>query len=113
MERFLGGSLVEFVGLTLVLFGGAAWMMGQALGANWRPVWHVFAYALLLGAANRFFHNALFAGNMFSLPAYLIDTAILMAIGWVAYRVTRAHRMVTQYPWLYSRDGPFNWRAKG
>ena len=112
MEPILGGTLAEFVGLTLVLFGGAAWMMGQALGATWRPVWHVFVYAALLGAANRFFHNALFAGALFALVPYLVDTAVLMAMGWVAYRVTKVHKMVTQYPWLYRREGPFSWRSK-
>jgi len=28
----------------------------------------------------------------------------------VAYRVIRAHKMVTQYPWLYQRAGLFSWR---
>jgi putative effector of murein hydrolase len=33
---------------------------------------------------------------------------ILIALA--AHRLTRARKMVNQYPWLYERTGPFGWR---
>jgi hypothetical protein len=113
VSAILGSPVAVFIGLTVALFGGASYMMGQALGANWRPVWQVMLYAAMLGIADRFFHNALFSGDMISLHAYLVDTAVLMAIALSAFQATRAHKMVTQYPWLYERTGVFAWRTKG
>ena len=37
---------------------------------------------------------------------------ILLAIASFAHRVTRVHRMVSQYPWLYERSSPLSWRTK-
>ncbi len=56
----LGTSGPVLIGLTLILFGGAAWMAGQALAATWRPGWQIVPYGLLLAAADRFFDWALF-----------------------------------------------------
>lgn len=112
MEEIIGSSLPVFIGLTLVLFGGAAFLMGQALADTWRPAWQNFAYGLLLGVANRLVSNFLFAHDMLSVSGYLIQTAVLMAIAFVAYRATRARKMVLQYPWLYERHGLFGWRQK-
>ena len=44
--------------------------------------------------------------------AYLIDTATLAAIALLAWRLGRALKMVSQYPWLYERAGWLSWRAK-
>ena len=66
--------------------------------------------ALLLGAAARFFHFALFQGELLSLPSYVCDTAIFVIAGMLAWRATRANQMVQQYPWLYARSGPLGWR---
>jgi hypothetical protein len=30
----------------------------------------------------------------------------------LAYRAALTRRMLIQYPWLYERVGPFEWRAK-
>jgi hypothetical protein len=113
MESILGSPPAVFIGVTIVIFGGAAFMMGQALGATWRPLWQVIVYALLLAVACRFFHNALFSGDMVSLHAYVVDAAALIAIALLAFRITRVHKMVTQYPWLYQRTGLFGWRQIG
>lgn len=102
-------SIPVFIGLTLILFGGAAYMMGQAISVTWRPVAHVIAYGALLGAADRFLIFALFDGELTSLSGYLIDTAVITAIGLLAFRITRVGRMVSQYPWLYRRSGLFSW----
>ena len=50
------------------------------------------------------------ATTLINLVAYVIGTAVLVGIAFVAYRATQAHKMVTQYPWLYERAGPFSWR---
>ena len=106
----LGAGLLEFIALTVVAFGGAALMMGRALADTWRPGWQNIAYCLLLGVANRLFQNFLFANDVLNLVAYVIGTAVLIAAAVVAYRATLAHKMVTQYPWLYQRTGLFSWR---
>jgi hypothetical protein len=99
-----------FVGVTLILFGFAAYATGRALAITWRPArWAVF-YTALLGLFDRFIHYALFDGDLLSLPGYLIDTAALILIALAAFRMTQAAKMVQQYPWLYRRSGLFSWR---
>ena len=112
METFLGTSIPVFIGMSVILAGGAAWMMGQALAQNWRPVWQLFLYALLLACADRFLIFALFEGKLLTLSGYLCDVAVLIAIAWTAFRITEARKMVTQYPWLYESAGPFGWRRR-
>lgn len=110
MENISGVSLTVFAVLTVILMGGAGFLAGQALGATWRPVWQVILYGLLLGAADRFLTFALFQGKLLSPGGFIIDTAVIIAIALLAYRFTRARKMVSQYPWLYERNGLFSWR---
>jgi len=110
MENLLGASVSVFVGVTLLLFGGASWLMGQALAGTWRPVWQAFIYGALIAAVDRFIIFALFEGELLALGPFLLHTLVLIAIALAAYRLTRARRMVSQYPWLYERAGPFAWR---
>ena len=98
--------------VTGILGGGAAWLTGRACGETWRPVTQVIFYTVLLGAAVRFFHFALFEGELFSLPSFLADTAYLTAVGCLSWRITRTTRMVTQYKWLYHRTSPVTWRER-
>lgn len=112
MSELLGTSIWITLAITIVFAGGASWMMGQALAANWRPLWQLFPYALLLGLADRFVIYALFDGELGSLTGYIIDTCILTAIALIAFRVTRVHKMVTQYPWLFGQASPFVLRNK-
>lgn len=108
-----GGFAIDwpvFIGVTLILFGFAAYATGRALAATWRPArWAIF-YTALLGLFDRFIHYSLFGGDLLSLTGYLLDTAVLIAIALAAYRITQAGKMVRQYPWLYRRSGPFSWR---
>lgn len=112
MEALLGNGVGVFIGVTVCLMGFAAFMTGHAMAVTWKPAWHAAAYACLLGLADRFLAFALFDGALLSLSAYLIDTAVLLAIALLAFRFGRAGKMVEQYPWLYERAGPFHWRPR-
>jgi hypothetical protein len=108
----LGTSFWVFVCATVILFGWAAYMAGQAMAGTWRPLWHLVPYSLLLAAACRFFDFALFGGALLSPLGYLVTVAIMLAFSIMAYRATQARKMVNQYPWLYERAGPFAWRDR-
>ena len=112
MQAVLGATPGVFIGTTVILFGFAAIMTGQALARTWRPMWHAIPYALLLAIGARFIKYALFGGQLLSLSGYVISAIILIALTLFAYRVTLARKMVTQYPWLYERAGLFGWREK-
>ena len=112
MTALLGGEIGSFFAMTVVLFGGAAFLTGQRLAQSWRPGWQIVPAALLLAAADRFLLYALFAAELVSLSGFLIAAAILSAVAASAYHLTRASKMVQQYPWLYERRGLFGWREK-
>ena len=113
MESLLGSSYSVFFGMTVIIMGFGACVTGQALANSWRPASQVFIYAVLLGFADRFLTFALFQGELLSLSGYLIDTVALIAISGVTFRVTKARKLVSQFPWLYEADGVFGWREKG
>jgi len=96
--------------VTGALGGGAAWLAGRAIALSWRSSLHVVLAMILLAAAARFIHFALFGGNLLSLSSYGCDFAIFLVVGLIAWRATRAAQMVRQYPWLYARTGPLTWR---
>jgi hypothetical protein len=98
--------------VTGVLGGGAAFLAGRAIAQTWRPFWHVLIYMAMLGAAVRFVHFALFEGTLLSPASYVADTAYLIVAGSLAWRMTRAAQMATQYYWLYERTSPLTWRAR-
>jgi hypothetical protein len=110
---YSGETILQVVLLTGVIGGGAAALSGRAIALAWHPPHYVVLAALLLGAAARFFHFALFQGDLLSLPSYVCDTAIFVIAGMLAWRATRAGQMVQQYPWLYARSGPLGWREIG
>lgn len=112
MEEMLGTSVPVFVGVTVVILGGAAFLTGQAIAGTWRPAWHTFVYCLLLAATSRFFIYALFEGELLSLSGYLIDALVLVAIGMFAHRVTHVRKMTAQYPWQYERRGLLTYRER-
>jgi hypothetical protein len=105
-------SLLQIVMVTGLIGGGAAWLAGRAIARTWRPIGHVIVYMLLLGAAVRFVHFALFEGDLLALPSYLADTLYLIVAGTLSWRITRTNQMVTQYDWLYERAGPLTWRLR-
>ena len=105
-------SIWLFLLVTVLMGGWAAWMTGRAVALTWRPVWQCVAATLVLAAAVRFIHFALFEGTLRSLHYYLVDAAVVTAIGLLGYRFTRARQMTTQYRWLYERTGPLTWRER-
>ena len=105
-------SLGVFLLVTVVLGGGAAALAGRAVALTWRPLWQVVVYMLMLGAAVRFFHFALFGGTLLSIHYYAVDTLVCMALGFAGFQAARARRMVAQYPWINEPDGPLRWRRK-
>src|SRR5215207_9067929 len=112
MSLFVEDTLSVFVIMTVVIGGGAAYLAGRNLASRWRPCCLPASYMLLLGLALRFFHYALFNGDLFSIHYFLTDTAVLIAASLLGYRLTMVNQMVSQYPWAYERSGPLTWRAK-
>ena len=88
-----------FLLFTVILGGGAAYIMGRAIDETWRPVWQVVAYAILIGLAVRFMHFALFEEVLLSARNFAIDVALLLAAGIVGYIGARRRQMVGQYGW--------------
>ena len=101
-----------FVLVTVIMGGGAAWLAGRAIASTWRPWWHVAGYMLILGAAVRFIHFALFGGTLLSLHYYLVDSAICLAFGLIGFQAARAAQMASQYRWINRPNGPLRWRRK-
>lgn len=111
-----------FLIMTVAIGGGTAWLTGRAVAVNWRPLWTLVVYVLLLTGALRFLHFALFEGafvsfestedNLAALHFMTVDLIVLMIAAAAGWRVTRARQMSTQYGWLYQRTGPFSWRQK-
>jgi hypothetical protein len=101
-----------FFFLTVVFGGGAAFLAGRALAQKWRPVWQAVFYMLLLGAAVRFFHYALFEETLLSPYYFAVDSIVLILIALLGYRLKRTSQMTTQYSWIYERTGPFTWRER-
>jgi hypothetical protein len=89
--------------------GGAAWLAGRAIAGTWRPWWHVVLYMLVLGAAVRFMHFALFDGTLLAPHYYIIDTVFCLLFGLLGYRMTRANQMIEQYRWIFTRSGLLSW----
>jgi hypothetical protein len=111
MDRlYAGESIGHVILVTGFLGGGAAWLAGRAVAATWRPPWQVAIAILLIAAATRFIHFALFHGDLLSATSSIADACIFLIVGLLAWRATRAAQMVRQYPWLYCRAGPLNWR---
>jgi hypothetical protein len=103
---------LQILFVTGIIGGGAATLAGRAIALTWRPYWYVLAYMLLLGAAVRFLHFALFSAHILAPESYLADTLYVMMVASISFRITRTNQMARQYPWLYERTGPFTWCEK-
>jgi hypothetical protein len=112
MQQLLGTSIGVFLGLTVCLVGGAAVLTGQAIGRNWKPGWVVVLSTLGLAIADRFLVFALFGGELLSPSGFLIHYMVLLAIGLLAFRISRVTTMIRQYPWAYERASMLSYRER-
>ena len=98
-------SLFEFIRVTLILGGGAAWLTGRATARAWSPWWQLVFYVALLTVALRFIHFALFEGTFFIPPETFwtalyygaIDFVVLMLAAAAGRTMTRTRQMQRQY----------------
>jgi hypothetical protein len=105
-------SFWEFFFVTVILAGGAAYLTGRAVARSWNSNVQLAIYMVLLTAACRFIHYALFNGTLLSLQYYIVDLIILLIIAFIGRQVTRARQMTTQYSFEYRRSGPAAWARK-
>ncbi len=105
-------NVFQFIFITVVLGGGAAWMAGKAMAETWKSRQVLFGYLLALGLAIRFIHFALFEASFLSLQFYFVDTLVLLVFGFIGFQFARTNQMVNQYYWLYERDTPLTWRNR-
>jgi len=105
-------SAWEFVFVTVVLAGGAAYLTGRAVARAWQSDVRLVVYMVLLAAATRFIHFALFHGTLLSAQYYIVDFVIITAIAFLGKRITRARQMGSQYGFEYSRTSMIGWSRK-
>ena len=67
---------------------------------------------LILGAAVRFIHFALFEGTLLSPQFYAVDTLVCLIFGFLGFRATRVGQMTTQYSWINARAGFMRWARR-
>lgn len=105
-------SLTDFLLVSLVLGGAAAWRTGQAVARGWGAYSHLLLYSLLLTGAVRFVHFALFEDTLFSLQNFVVEFVLLLSIATLGFRFVRRRQMTIQYGWLFEADGPVAWRRR-
>ena len=106
------GSVWLFLLVTVVMGGWAAWRSGKALAKAWKPAWTLLPYMLILGAAVRFIHFALFHGTLLAPQYYLVDTLVISAFATLGWLNERANAMARQYAFAFEKSSPFSWRRK-
>lgn len=103
----------EFVFVTVILAGGAAFLTGRAVARAWEGELRLVIYMILLAAATRFIHFALFDGTLLTPYYYLIDFVVITVIAILGKRLTRARQMARQYGFEYERRNALSWSRKG
>lgn len=93
------GSLMPFLVLTVILGGAAAFVTGKAIAETWKPYWQLVWYMLILAAAVRFFHYALFWEKLLSFTGYLATLTVLLALAAIGHYLERHRQMHEQYGW--------------
>lgn len=105
-------GIADFIIVTLVLGGGAAYMTGRAVASGWEPLIRAIIWMVPLSAAVRFIHFAMFQGTLLSLQFYAVDLIVLTLFAVLGFRLTRRRQMVRGYGWAMEASGPFSWRLK-
>lgn len=108
-EAILSQSVPVFVILGL-LFGLCSWLAGQAAARGWRPIGVALAYGVLIALADRFLLFALRGAALLDPAGLAIALVMFLTVTALAFRWNQVDMMVSQYPWLYERAGPLNWR---
>jgi hypothetical protein len=106
-------SLFEFIRVTVILGGAAAWLTGRATARAWSSWWKLVLYVVLLTGALRFIHFSLFEGTFFLPPSNFwtalhfaaVDFVVLMIAAAAGRQVTRAGQMARQYGFLSQGAG--------
>ena len=106
------GGLFHFVALSIIIGGVLAWAAGRAIASTWRSFAMVPLYMLVLAAAVRFLHYALFGEELLNLQFYIVSFVIVLLASAYGYRSQRASQMSTQYSWLFTKTGPLGWTAR-
>jgi hypothetical protein len=112
MSLIVEGNFWIWIVLTVILGGGASFLAGRAIASGWQPISRVIVSMIPMGVAVRFLHFALFEGQLTSLHYLIVDTAVMIAAACLGYQMTKADKMVSQYPWLYEKSGPLGWKPK-
>ncbi len=102
----------EFLFVTVILAGGAAYLAGRAVARSWNSDAQLIFFMVLLTAACRFIHYALFKGTLLSLHYYIVDLVVLLIMAFAGRHATRAKQMATQYSFEYQRSGAVGWTRK-
>ncbi len=97
-------TFLEFFFVTVLLGGGAAFLTGRAVALSWLANHQLVIYLLLLTAATRFIHFALFEGTLSSGWYFCVDFIVLLILGFAGKAITRTKQMATQYRFLFSRE---------
>ncbi len=105
-------NIADFIIVTLILGGGAAYMTGRAVAQSWEPFGRALLWMIPLACAVRFIHYAIFKGTLLSPWYYLVDVAVLLIAGAIGHRLTRVRQMTERYAWRVAADGPWSWRLK-
>jgi hypothetical protein len=105
-------SVWEFLLVTAVLAGGAAYLTGRAVARSWQTNATLAIYMVLLALATRFIHFALFQGTLLSLHYLMVDFIVITALAFLGKRITRAGQMSRQYGFEYDRKGSLSWVRK-
>ena len=103
----------EFLFVTVILGGGAAYLTGRAMALTWGGPARLALYIVLLGFAVRFIHFSLYHGTLISPYYYVVDVIVLLGFAFLGRRVTRAKQMVRQYGFKYRPAGRFGWTRTG
>lgn len=88
-----------FLLVTVCMGGAAAFVSGKALAETWRGWWQVPVYMVILSAAVRFIHFAMFEEKLLAPAAYLTDLAYLCVLAAAGFVVARRRQMRDQYGW--------------
>ena len=89
--------LIQFLLMTLTLFGWCSYQLGKAMANTWQPISLMIFYVLLLTAFDRFLLFALFEQELLSIIMFFIDFITLSLIALISFRVAKTSYMVNQY----------------